>query len=67
MNTLPPSDSEWERTLRLARGDAPPPVDESPFAMSLMEKAGLEAKREHKRRAPALPPAAKNPIYAYRC
>lgn len=27
MNTLPPSDSEWERTLRLARADAPPPVD----------------------------------------
>ncbi|HEY1109432.1 MAG TPA: hypothetical protein VGE76_12385 [Opitutaceae bacterium] len=27
MNTLPPSDPEWERTLRLARGDTPPPVD----------------------------------------
>ena len=41
------------------QADAPPPVDESPFAMSLLEKAGLEAKREQKRRAAPLPPSAK--------
>jgi pSer/pThr/pTyr-binding forkhead associated (FHA) protein len=40
-------------------GDAPPPVDDSPFAMSLLEKAGLEAKREARRRSGPLPPPAK--------
>src|SRR6188472_67303 len=40
------------------QADAPPPVDESPFAMSLLEKAGLEERREQKRRM-HLPPAAK--------
>lgn len=42
------------------RADAPPPpVDESPFAMSLMEKAGLETQREAKRKSAPLPPAAR--------
>lgn len=27
MNTQPPSDSEWERTLQRARADTPPPLD----------------------------------------
>jgi len=41
--------------------DAPPPPEEDPFSMSLMEKAGLEKKRDDARRdRPRLPPTAKN-------
>ncbi|WP_437191166.1 FHA domain-containing protein [Planctomicrobium sp. SH527] len=43
-------------------GDAPPPAEENPFEMSLLEKAGLEKKMEMQRRQKAtkLPPAANN-------
>lgn len=41
-------------------GEAPPPVDEDPFALSLMEKAGLTRRRE--RELPSsLPPATRAP------
>jgi predicted component of type VI protein secretion system len=40
------------------RSDAPPPVDEGPFAMSLLEKAGLESQRESRRKAPCRRPRA---------
>ncbi|WP_437202321.1 FHA domain-containing protein [Planctomicrobium sp. SH664] len=39
-------------------GNAPPPEDDDPFAMSLMEKAGLEQKRRPEPRMP-LPPSGK--------
>lgn len=39
-------------------GDAPPPEEEDPFALSLLEKAGLQKRREEARRAPKLPPPA---------
>jgi adenylate cyclase len=38
--------------------DAPPPVEEDPFELSLLEKAGLERKRELERRR-QLPKAAR--------
>lgn len=38
--------------------DAPPPVEEDPFAISLLEKAGLLKQQEERRRM-SLPPAAK--------
>ncbi|SFH58393.1 FHA domain-containing protein [Planctomicrobium piriforme] len=40
-------------------GDAPPPPEEDPFAMGLLEKAGLERRMEEKRKT-KLPPMAKN-------
>ncbi len=40
--------------------DAPPPPEEDPFAMSLLEKAGLEKRAEEQRNRPRLPPAARN-------
>jgi adenylate cyclase len=42
-------------------GDAPPPVEEDPFALSLLEKAGLARRPEEKRRRRSstdLPPRA---------
>ncbi|MCA9029887.1 MAG: FHA domain-containing protein [Planctomycetaceae bacterium] len=39
-------------------GDAPAPVEEEdPFAMSLLEKAGLQQRREERRRRPPAPAA----------
>jgi adenylate cyclase len=38
--------------------DAPPPQEENPFAIGLLEKAGLLRQQEERRRAP-LPPAAR--------
>ena len=38
--------------------DAPPPEEEDPFAVSLLEKAGL-ARQEQREREPRLPPAAR--------
>jgi adenylate cyclase len=40
--------------------NAPPPEEESPFAMSLLERAGLLRKEEEQRRR-RLPPAARRP------
>ncbi|MBX3443807.1 MAG: FHA domain-containing protein [Planctomyces sp.] len=40
--------------------DAPPPPEENPFELSLLEKAGLMREQEERRRAP-LPPAARRP------
>lgn len=39
--------------------DAPPPEDEDPFAVSLLEKAGLARREEQQRRRRSLPPAAR--------
>ena len=39
--------------------DAPPPVEEDPFEMSLLEKAGLEQRRDQERRARQLPRPAR--------
>jgi len=39
--------------------DAPPPPEEDPFSMSLLEKAGLQKKMDDQRK-PRLPPASKN-------
>lgn len=39
-------------------GDAPPPEEEDPFAVSLLEKAGLQ-RREEQERKPRLAPAAR--------
>lgn len=41
-------------------GDGPPPEEEDPFALSLLEKAGLQ-KREAEARRVRLPPATKPP------
>ncbi|HWL07021.1 MAG TPA: FHA domain-containing protein [Planctomicrobium sp.] len=41
-------------------GDAPPPPEEDPFAMSLLEKAGLEKAADERRNRPRLPPVARN-------
>jgi adenylate cyclase len=40
--------------------DAPPPPEENPFAVGLLEKAGLLKQQEERRRT-VLPPAAKKP------
>ncbi len=40
--------------------DAPPPPEEDPFSMSLLEKAGLEKSENDRKKRPRLPPAAKN-------
>lgn len=39
--------------------DAPPPEDEDPFAVSLLEKAGLARRDHQERQKRGLPPAAK--------
>ena len=41
-------------------GDAPPPQENDPFEMSLLEKAGLEKRNEERRRMPLPPPAQKS-------
>jgi len=39
--------------------DAPPPADEDPFEVSLLEKAGLARREEQQRRKRSMPPAAR--------